>query len=141
MLKILFCFLVSVITDDRPVGLYSSSDNVVILNDTNFHDTISNKEHAWIVEFYASWCGYCRNFAPTFKTFAGEVVEWHDVIKVAVIDCGDDINAETVCKDADLQGYPTLKYYFPFTNTSDGDTGYNRPSHVGLEYIYIFFLN
>ena len=128
--KILFCVIVTVETNDRPAGLYTNNDNVVVLNDTNFHDTISGQSHAWLVEFYASWCGYCRNFAPVFKQFANEVSDWGDVIRVAVIDCGDAINAEKICKDANLTGYPTLKYYFPFTITKDGDVGYNRVSHV-----------
>jgi len=128
--KILFCVIVTVETNDRPAGLYTNNDNVVVLNDTNFHDTISGQSHAWLVEFYASWCGYCRNFAPVFKQFANEVSDWGDVIRVAVIDCGDDINAEKICKDANLTGYPTLKYYFPFTITKDGDVGYNRVSHI-----------
>lgn len=113
----------------RPPGLYTDRDPVIILNDNNFHETISNKEHAWVVEFYASWCGYCRNFAPTFSRFAGEMTQWRDVIQVAVIDCGDDVNAETICMGANLTGYPTIKYYLPFTNTLQGEHGYNRESH------------
>jgi len=113
----------------RPPGLYSDRDPVIILNDSNFHETISNKEHAWVVEFYASWCGYCRNFAPTFRRFAGEMTQWRDVIQVAVIDCGDEVNAETICLGANLTGYPTIKYYLPFTNTMQGEYGYNRESH------------
>ena len=118
----------------RPPGLYSDRDPVIILNDSNFHETISNKEHAWVVEFYASWCGYCRNFAPTFRRFAGEMTQWRDVIQVAVIDCGDDVNAETICLGANLTGYPTIKYYLPFTNTVKGESGYNRESHVSLAF-------
>ena len=116
----------------RPSGLYSSRDPVIILNDSNFHEIISDKEHAWVVEFYASWCGYCRNFAPTFRRFAGEMAQWRDVIQVAVIDCGDDVNAETICMKANLTGYPTIKYYLPFTNSLAGEDGYNRESHVSL---------
>jgi len=120
-----------VISADRPEGLYKAEDGIVILNETNFHQTINGKDHAWLVEFYASWCGYCRNFAPTFKEFSREVVGWKDVIKVAAIDCGDQINNEEICRHANITGFPTIKYYFPFT--VQGDTGYNRPSqeHTG----------
>jgi len=122
-----FLFVISwVASNDRPEGLYTSEDKIAILNETNFHKTIHGKDHAWVVEFYASWCGYCRNFAPTFKQFSSTVYGWKDVIKVASIDCGDEINNEKICKHANITGFPTIKYYLPFT--VEGDTGYNRPS-------------
>ena len=62
-------------------------------------------------------------------------MEWHDVIRVAVINCGDDTIADQICKHADLKGYPTIKYLAPFSNTSDGDTGYNRDSYVSIDTI------
>ena len=126
---------VSVLSYDRPEGLYDVGDEVVILDDTNFHSTITGREHAWLVEFYASWCGYCRNLAPVFKRFAKEVAAWGDVIKVAVIDCGDRINAETICQSANLSGYPTIKYYLPFAE--EGDVGFNRVSQVAASLIVI----
>merc|ERR1719341_962171 len=45
-----------------------------------------------MVEFYASWCGYCQNLSPTFKELASEMASWRDIIQVAVIDCGDETN-------------------------------------------------
>ena len=50
----LVLLLVSVLGYDRPEGLYDAGDELVILNDTNFHSTITGREHAWLVEFYAS---------------------------------------------------------------------------------------
>lgn len=129
--SVLLIMVPFVTSKERLAGLYTAEDHVTVLNETNFHETISGKEHAWLVEFYASWCGYCRNFAPVFKEFAKEVVEWKDVIKIAVIDCGDSINNDQICKHANISGFPTIKYYFPFT--VKGDIGYNRPSdeHTG----------
>lgn len=130
-ISILVVLIQFVISLNRPEGLYTPEDGIVILNETNFHQTIEGRDHAWLVEFYASWCGYCRNFAPTFKEFSREVVGWKDVIKIAAIDCGDPINNDQICKHANITGFPTIKYYFPFTVR--GDTGYNRPSqeHTG----------
>ena len=58
-------------TDNQ--GLYATSDHVVILDVNNFKNIVHNSDRAWFVEFYNSWCGFCRRFAPTWKTFSKEV--------------------------------------------------------------------
>jgi protein disulfide-isomerase A6 len=38
-------------------GFYSSNDDVVQLDPTNFDHLVMQSSELWIVEFYASWCG------------------------------------------------------------------------------------
>lgn len=54
-------------------GLYNASDNVVILNVTNFKSSVYEDTKGWLVEFYNSWCGYCLRFAPVWKEFANDI--------------------------------------------------------------------
>ena len=44
----------------------SGSDNkdVVELTDSNFESLVLNSDDMWLVEFFAPWCGHCKNLAP-----------------------------------------------------------------------------
>lgn len=55
-------------------GLYNASDDVVILNATNFKTNIYGSTKSWLVEFYNSWCGFCYRFAPTWKALASDIL-------------------------------------------------------------------
>ena len=45
------------------VSLYNSNDKLVILVAKNFSSTVYQSETAWLIEFYASWCGHCQTYA------------------------------------------------------------------------------
>ena len=52
---------------DEPVG------EVLELDDKNF-DTIVPQHDVLLVEFYAPWCGHCKELAPTFEQLAGRLL-------------------------------------------------------------------
>lgn len=91
-------------------GLYNASDNVVILNVTNFKSSVYEDTKGWLVEFYNSWCGFCFRFAPMWKEFASDVHAWRDIVVIAAIDCADDDN-NPICREYEIMHYPMLKYF------------------------------
>ncbi|XP_047366168.1 sulfhydryl oxidase 2 [Vespa velutina] len=91
-------------------GLYNTSDNVVVLNATNFKTSVYGDSKGWLVEFYNSWCGFCYRFAPTWKAFASDVYSWRDIVVIAAIDCAVDDN-NPICREYEIMHYPTLKYF------------------------------
>ncbi|XP_078074184.1 sulfhydryl oxidase 1 isoform X2 [Mustelus asterias] len=98
-------------------GLYSSSDQVTILNRGNFYRTLYNSSNAWLVEFYAAWCGYCIDFAPTWKALANDIKEWKPAVSLAVVNCANPKNAD-VCRRFEVSKYPTMKFFKAFSKPS-----------------------
>ncbi|KAL1516670.1 hypothetical protein ABEB36_000552 [Hypothenemus hampei] len=91
-------------------GLYKSTDDVEILTIDNFKNATTNSDRAWLVEFYNSWCGFCRRFAPSWKEFASNISGWQDLVVVAAVDCSNGKNY-ALCRDYEIMAYPTLKYF------------------------------
>jgi hypothetical protein len=50
-------------------GFYSSSDDVIQLDPSNFDHLVVQSSDLWIVEFYAPWCGrkYLFNYDIIFR--------------------------------------------------------------------------
>lgn len=51
-------------------ALYDSSSAVVDLTPSNFDKLVTNSDDVWIVEFYAPWCGHCKNLVPEYQKAA-----------------------------------------------------------------------
>ncbi|XP_067140926.1 sulfhydryl oxidase 2-like isoform X2 [Centruroides vittatus] len=109
MILIALLFLISEVYSFRE-PIYSSKDPIWLLDHSNFDDIIMCKDHFWIVKFYSKWCGHSRLFSNTLKKIATDYKGWKNIIKVAAVDCSDDINVQ-LCRNYKVTAYPTVKVF------------------------------
>jgi protein disulfide-isomerase A6 len=86
-------------------GFYDAKDDVVVLTPDNFDKKVLKSKSVWIVEFYAPWCGHCKNLTPEWKKAASAL---KGIAKVGAVDADahrDLGNAQGV------QGFPTIKIF------------------------------
>ena len=58
--------------------------DVVILTDSNFEETVMKSEDIWFIEFYAPWCGHCKQLQPEWNKLALRMKEHN--IKIGKLD-------------------------------------------------------
>lgn len=46
---------------------------MIELTDSNFKDLVINSDDIWLVEFFAPWCGHCKNLAPQWEQAATDL--------------------------------------------------------------------
>ena len=59
----------------------------------------------WLVEFFAPWCGHCKNLEPHWKKAASEL---KGKVKLGAVDATVH---QQLASQFGVQGYPTIKYF------------------------------
>ncbi|KAG2225007.1 hypothetical protein INT45_003207 [Circinella minor] len=85
----------------------SQKSEVVVLDTKNFDSIVKNPKQNVLVEFYAPWCGHCKNLAPIYEKVATAFANEPNC-KVAKIDADTERDIGT---QYDISGFPTIKFF------------------------------
>lgn len=83
----------------------SDKDEVIELTDANFDKLVLQSDDVWLVEFFAPWCGHCKNLAPEWAKAAKEL---KGKVKLGALDATVH---QAKAQEYGVQGYPTIKFF------------------------------
>lgn len=110
---------------DQRLGKRTSSgdkagkSDVVELDESNFDELVLDSEDIWLVEFFAPWCGHCKNLAPHWAKAATEL---KGKVKLGAVDATVH---QGLASKYGVQGYPTIKYFPAGKKDSSSAEEYN----------------
>jgi protein disulfide-isomerase A6 len=92
---------------------------VIDLIPDNFDKIVLQSGKPSLVEFFAPWCGHCKNLAPVYEELATNFEAFNNKVTIAKVDADAE---KSLGKRFGVQGFPTLKW---FDGKSDKPQDYN----------------
>ncbi|XP_013871144.1 protein disulfide-isomerase A6 isoform X1 [Austrofundulus limnaeus] len=83
--------------------------DVVELTDDNFDKTVLDSDEVWMVEFFAPWCGHCKNLEPEWTAAATAVKEQtKGRVRLGAVDATVH---QVISSRYGIRGFPTIKIF------------------------------
>merc|ERR1711998_566916 len=99
---IVFCAVIALCSAED-----AAQSNVIDLTMDNFVEVVTDSKKHVLVEFFAPWCGHCKEFAPVYEKI-GDHYAGDDSVVVAKLDS----EAHAVfAKMYKVTSYPTIKLF------------------------------
>ncbi|XP_048883078.1 protein disulfide isomerase family A, member 7 isoform X2 [Brienomyrus brachyistius] len=89
------------IKSERPPETNSGSVKVVVAE--TFQEIVNDPAKDVLIEFYAPWCGHCKNLEPKYAELGEQLSGDHNIVIAKI-----DATANDVPPSYDVQGFPTI---------------------------------
>jgi len=93
--------------DETLEELHENGVSAVVLTQDTFKKFMSLHEIVFI-NFYAPWCVWCQRLHPTWEKFAERMENEKVPIKVATVDCVDQMQ---LCRENGVRAFPYLVWF------------------------------
>ncbi|XP_075948156.1 protein disulfide-isomerase A2 [Anarhichas minor] len=82
-------------------------NNVMVLHNINFDRALSENQYL-LVEFYAPWCGHCKELEPIYAAVAGMLKEEGSAMRLAKVEATEEAE---LTLEFEIQGFPVLELF------------------------------
>ncbi|XP_048830828.1 protein disulfide-isomerase A6 [Brienomyrus brachyistius] len=109
-------------------GGSGSKKDVVELTDDNFDQLVLDGEEVWLVEFFAPWCGHCKNLEPEWAAAATDIREQtKGKVRLGAVDATVH---QGLSSRYGVRGFPTIKIFRKGEEPEDYSGGRSRSDIV-----------
>ncbi|EMR08306.1 protein disulfide-isomerase domain [Pneumocystis murina B123] len=108
---------------------------VTVVVAKNFREVVIESSKDVLVEFYAPWCGHCKNLAPKYEELA-KIFSSNSELSSKVLIAKFDATANDVEDNLDIRGFPTILLFPAYDKGNPVE--YNGPRTVNDMINFIF---